>query len=232
MLLGEIIKQYRKEHDMSLQDFANLIGTSRSYIHMLEKNVNPSTNKPISPSIETLKLLANAMHMDLEFLLKQLNNEQSIYLDENEYKKQFEESTTSSPSSAVVFIYGTIPAGIPMECIEDVIDTEEIPIDMLKGGKQYFGLKVKGDSMEPEYLDGDTLILLKQEDCESGDDCVVMINGFDGTFKRVFKNEQGIVLQPLNNKYSPMVYSNEDIQNLPVRILGVVEEIRRKKKRK
>ena len=232
MLLGEIIKQYRKEHDMSLQDFANLIGTSRSYIHMLEKNVNPSTNKPISPSIETLKLLANAMHMDLEFLLKQLNNEQSIYLDENEYKRQFEESTTSSPSSAVVFIYGTIPAGIPMECIEDVIDTEEIPIDMLKGGKQYFGLKVKGDSMEPEYLDGDTLILLKQEDCESGDDCVVMINGFDGTFKRVFKNEQGIVLQPLNNKYSPMVYSNEDIQNLPVRILGVVEEIRRKKKRK
>lgn len=232
MLLGEIIKQYRKEHDMSLQDFANLIGTSRSYIHMLEKNVNPSTNKPISPSIETLKLLANAMHMDLEFLLKQLNNEQSIYLDENEYKKQFEESTTSSPSSAVVFIYGTIPAGIPMECIEDVIDTEEIPIDMLKGGKQYFGLKVKGDSMEPEYLDGDTLILLKQEDCESGDDCVVMINGFDGTFKRVFKNEQGIILQPLNNKYSPMVYSNEDIQNLPVRILGVVEEIRRKKRRK
>lgn len=199
---------------------------------MLEKNVNPSTNKPISPSIETLKLLANAMHMDLEFLLKQLNNEQSIYLDENEYKKQFEESTTSSPSSAVVFIYGTIPAGIPMECIEDVIDTEEIPIDMLKGGKQYFGLKVKGDSMEPEYLDGDTLILLKQEDCESGDDCVVMINGFDGTFKRVFKNEQGIILQPLNNKYSPMVYSNEDIQNLPVRILGVVEEIRRKKRRK
>lgn len=232
MLLGEIIKQYRKEHDMSLQDFANLIGTSRSYIHMLEKNVNPSTNKPISPSIETLKLLANAMHMDLEFLLKQLNNEQSIYLDENEYKKQFEESTTSSPSSAVVFIYGTIPAGIPMECIEDVIDTEEIPIDMLKGGKQYFGLKVKGDSMEPEYLDGDTLILLKQEDCESGDDCVVMVNGFDGTFKRVFKNEQGIILQPLNNKYSPMVYSNEDIQNLPVRILGVVEEIRRKKRRK
>ena len=228
MLLGEIIKKYREEHQMSLQDFADLIGTSRSYIHMLEKNINPSTNKPISPSIETLKSLANAMNMDLELLLKQLNSEQDIYIDENEYKKQF---INPSPS-AVVFVYGTIPAGIPMECIEDIIDTEEIPSEMLKGGKQYFGLKVKGDSMEPEYLDGDTLILLKQEDCESGDDCVVMVNGFDGTFKRVFKNEQGIILQPLNNKYSPMVYSNEDIQNLPVRILGVVEEIRRKKKRK
>lgn len=79
-------------------------------------------------------------------------------------------------NSAVVLVYGTIPAGVPMECIEDIIDTEEIDADMLKGGKQYFGLKVKGDSMYPEYLDGDTLILLKQDDCESGDDCVVMVN--------------------------------------------------------
>ena len=134
-------------------------------------------------------------------------------------------------NSAVVFIYGSIPAGIPMECIEDVIDTEEIPADMLKGGKQYFGLKVKGNSMEPEYLDGDTLILEKADNCESGDDCVVMVNGNDGTFKRVFKNENGIILQPLNPSYSPMVYSNEQIEKLPVRIIGIVEEIRRKKRK-
>ena len=140
--------------------------------------------------------------------------------------------TTLASNSAVVFVYGTIPAGIPMECIEDIIDTEEIPVDMLKGGKQYFGLKVKGDSMEPEYLDGDTLILEKSDDCESGDDCVVMVNGNDGTFKRVFKNENGIILQPLNPSYSPMVYSNEQIEKLPIRIIGIVEEIRRKKRRK
>ena len=89
MLLGDIIKQYRMQHQLSLQDFADLIGSSRSYIHMLEKNVNPTTNKPINPSIETLKLLAQAMHMDLDYLLKLLNNDQAIYLDENEYKKQF-----------------------------------------------------------------------------------------------------------------------------------------------
>ncbi len=89
MLLGDIIKQYREEHEMSLQDFANLIGTSRSYIHMLEKNINPSTNKPISPSIETLKSLAKAMNMDLDSLLKQLNSNQEIYLNEEKYVKQF-----------------------------------------------------------------------------------------------------------------------------------------------
>ena len=225
MLLGEIIKKYREEHQMSLQDFADLIGTSRSYIHMLEKNINPSTNKPISPSIETLKSLANAMNMDLELLLKQLNNEQDIYIDENEYKKQF----INPSSSAVVFVYGTIPAGIPMECIEDIIDTEEISVDMLKGDKQYFGLKIKGNSMYPDYLDGDTIILEKTDNCESGDECCVMVNGSDGTFKKVIKNENGIILQPLNSEYQPMFYTNEQIKSLPVRIIGKVVELRRKK---
>ena len=138
----------------------------------------------------------------------------------------------ATEKGAVVFVYGTIPAGTPIECIEEIIDTEEIPSDMLKGGKEYFGLKVKGDSMFPEYLDGDTLILLKQEDCENGDDCVVMVNGQDGTFKRVFKNENGIILQPLNNTYDPVSYTNKEIEELPVKILGIVEEIRRKRKRK
>ena len=133
-------------------------------------------------------------------------------------------------TSSIVQIYGTIPAGVPMECIEDIIDTEEISEDMLKGGKQYFGLKVKGDSMFPEYLNGDTLIIEKVDDCENGDDCIVMVNGNDGTFKRVFKNENGIILQPLNPAYAPLVYTNEQITSLPVKVIGTVVEIRRKKK--
>ena len=83
--------------------------------------------------------------------------------------------------------------------------------------------------MMPEYLDGDTIILEKVDDCESGQDCVVMVNGQDGTFKRVFKNETGIILQPLNPTFSPMVYSNEDIEKLPIKIIGKVVELRRKK---
>ena len=96
--------------------------------------MNPSTTKPINPSIETLKSIADAMEMDIEILLKKLNDNQLIYLNEEKYKKQFD----TSSSSAIVLVYGTIPAGIPMECIEDIIDTEEIPASMLKGGKQYF----------------------------------------------------------------------------------------------
>ncbi|MFR2787431.1 MAG: S24 family peptidase [Clostridia bacterium] len=171
-------------------------------------------NGNIYPRIDKIEMLANYFRIEKSDLIESRNK------------------STNNSNSAIVFVYGTIPAGIPMECIEDIIDTEEISQDMLKGGKQYFGLRVKGDSMEPDYLDGDTLILEKADDCENGDDCVVMVNGDDGTFKRVFKNENGIILQPLNPSYAPMPYTNEQIENLPVRIIGIVEEIRRKKRKK
>lgn len=215
--LGEYLKKIRKSKDLSLRQVDYKSDVSFSHLSMIE-------NGSRKPSPLTLKELAKIYNLDYIDLY-----EKAGYLDLAEKERL---GTKNLSSSAVVFVYGTIPAGIPIECIEDIIDTEEIPADMLRGGKQYFGLKVKGDSMEPDYLDGDTLILLKQDDCENGDDCVVMVNGNDGTFKRVFKNENGIILQPLNNKYSPMVYSNEDIEKLPVRILGIVDEIRRKKRRK
>ena len=69
-----------------------------------------------------------------------------------------------------------------------------------------------------------------------------MVNGNDGTFKRVFKNKEQktITLQPLNTSldengkplYEPITFTNEQIENLPVRIIGVVDEIRRKKRKK
>lgn len=124
-------------------------------------------------------------------------------------------------------VLGKIPAGIPIELIEDVIDYEDISEEMLKGDREYFGLKVSGDSMTPKYLDGDVLIVQKTNDCESGQDCIVMVNGDDGTFKRVIKNKDGIILQPLNPNYEIKFYSNDEIEKLPIKILGVVKEIRR-----
>ena len=220
MYIGEIIKEYRTNNRISQRAFASRTSLSPSYINTLEKVFNPKTGKPYSVTTDVADEIAKAMNMSIEELLSKLNKNQEFALN------------NSSSNSAIVFVYGTIPAGVPMECIEDIIDTEEISIDMLKGGKQYFGLKVKGNSMTPDYLDGDTLILLKQDDCESGDDCVVMVNGNNGTFKRVFKNENGIILQPLNSEYQPIIYTNEQIEQLPVKIIGIVEEIRRKKRRK
>ena len=240
IVVRDLIKQYRTINKLSLRDFASRCGLSHTYISALEKNIDPRTGKPIAPTLDTVKYVAKGMNISIEEILKVLDEQQEFIINQDLPSNHKDNSITSN--SAIVFVYGSIPAGIPMECIEDIIDTEEIDADMLKGGKQYFGLRVKGNSMEPEYLDGDTLILEKADNCESGDDCVVMVNGNDGTFKRVFKDDKqkSITLQPLNmslNKdgkplYQPITFTNEQIQNLPVRIIGIVVDIKKKKKKK
>ncbi len=201
--------------DFSEQEKAIL----NKYIDLWNKNENIDINNLIAGLYDNSKEKILREYKKFHKKLNELVEKNKIT---NKNKKN-----ENAPS--IVLVYGTIPAGIPMECIEDIIDKEEISADMLKGGKQYFGLKVKGNSMFPEYLDGDILILEKVEDCENGQDCCVMVNGNDATFKRIFKNENGIILQPLNPEYQPMIYTNEQIEQLPIRIIGRVVELRRKK---
>lgn len=130
--------------------------------------------------------------------------------------------------STIINVYSSVHAGILSEMIENIVDTEEISEKMANSGKTYFGLKVRGDSMSPTYMEGDTLIVEKTSTCESGQDCIVAINGDEAFLKRVFINENGITIQSLNAKYQPHTFTNKDIVELPVKIIGVVVELRRK----
>ena len=126
-------------------------------------------------------------------------------------------------------VYGTIPAGVPVEAVEDIIDTEEIPASWLSGDREYFALQVHGDSMYPQYLEGDVVIFLKTDTCETGDDYVVYVNGQDATLKRIKRYEDGsLSLCPLNTSYSPCTFTAKQVQELPVTIGGVAVELRRK----
>lgn len=140
-----------------------------------------------------------------------------------------------SNNVASIPVLGKIPAGMPLEAIENTyaVDTVDIPVEWLKGDNHYFALKLEGDSMEPDYLDNDTVIFKQASDCENGQDCCIRINGFDATFKRVRKQENGIMVIPLNENNSTgfvsTFYSKEDIENMPIEILGIVKQIRRNK---
>ena len=125
-------------------------------------------------------------------------------------------------------VLGVIPAGIPIEAIEDILDYEEISEDMASRG-EYFALKVKGVSMHPIINDGDVVIVKQQDDADSGKICVVMINGFDATLKRIKKEPNGIWILPENpySDFKPAFYTNQQIIDTPVRIIGVAVEIRR-----
>lgn len=139
----------------------------------------------------------------------------------------------SKPNFSKIPVLGSVPAGIPLEAIEDIVDWEEIPQSMCNGSKEYFALEVKGDSMWPEYLPGDVVIIRKSPTCETGDDCVVYINGYDATLKQVKLGEDGsLTIIPRNQNYPPRTFSRQEVQELPVSIAGVVVELRRKVKKK
>lgn len=125
-------------------------------------------------------------------------------------------------------VLGVIPAGTPIEAIEDVLGYEEISEDLARRG-EYFALKVEGDSMLPTIKHGDIVIVRQQDDAESGQICVVMINGYDATLKEIKKEPNGIWVLPHNPNcdFKPSFYSKEDILRLPIRIIGVAIEIRR-----
>lgn len=127
-------------------------------------------------------------------------------------------------NSVMIPVYGSIPAGIPLEAIEDIQGQVDIPTDWLKGGKEYIALQVKGDSMYPKYLDGDLVIILVQSDCESYQDCACYVNGFNATLKTVVKGIDKIELKPYNPNYPPQTYQHPG----EVVIIGVVKELRRK----
>lgn len=131
------------------------------------------------------------------------------------------------PINRKIPVYGKVSAGIPLEAVEDIIDFEEIP-EHWDNGYIYFALQVSGDSMEPRMCSGDVVIVRKQSDVDMGDIAVVLVNGQDATIKKIIKSFGGITLQPLNFKYQPVFYSNEDIEKLPVTILGRVVELRAK----
>ena len=114
-----------------------------------------------------------------------------------------------------------------MEAVENIIDYEEISVEMARRG-EYFALKVKGDSMEPKISAGDIVIVRKQEDIDSGDLAIVLVNGNEATIKKVMKFNGGINLVPNNPDYEVMTYTNEQIESLPVNVIGKVVELRAK----
>ncbi len=137
------------------------------------------------------------------------------------------DNPTPSRKGVVVNVLGRVAAGIPIDAIEDIIDTEEIPEEMARTG-EFFGLQIHGDSMTPSICDGDIVIVKQQNDAESGDIVIATINGDEATCKRLRKYKDGIELISNNPSYSPFEFNNQEIEEKPVRIIGKVVELRRK----
>ena len=124
-------------------------------------------------------------------------------------------------------VYGTVAAGIPLDAIQDIEDYEEITEDMARTG-EYAALKIKGNSMLPRFTPGDVVIVRLQDDVDTGDIAIVLVNGDEATCKKIKKTPEGVMLISTNPEFEPMFYTNQEIEEKPVKIWGKVVELRAK----
>lgn len=210
--LNKNIKFLRAEKGISQQGLADKVGVDRSTISRIENN-------EIETTIENAIKLANSLNISINDLLTKdltFDNGSIINIEDNMIK---------------IPVLGTIKAGIPIEAQEDILEYIEIPKSWIKGGKQFYGLKISGDSMSPKYIEDDIVVFEDSRsyniDSARNKDCAVMVNGDDATFKKVLINNDSITLVPYNTgAYDVVMYSKEDIINKPVKIIGIAREKR------
>lgn len=195
----DMLKFYREERGLSQAALARAIGVSPSTISMYEVGKR-------EPDFETEEMIADFFNVSISNLRGK---------------------STEDTDTIRVPVLGSVAAGIPIEMIEDIVDWEELDSRIFSAGS-YFGLRIKGDSMAPRILDGDTVIVRRQDDADSGEVAIVTVNGDEATCKRIRKLRDGIELIPINASFPPRFFSAEEVAAKPVRIIGKVVELRAK----
>lgn len=211
MKFSNRFKELRTEKGLTQEDLSKKLELAKSTISMYE-------NGNREPDFEILEKIADFFNVDINYLLgtSNIRNAHAIIGDNFE--------TIELGKSINIPVVGTIPAGVPIEAIENVIEYIDIPEEWTKGDKQFIGLKVSGDSMYPLFLDGDTVVIQLQKDAENGDICACYVNGYDATLKRIKLTDGSITLQPENPNYPPKTYTHPG----EVTIAGKAVEVRRR----
>lgn len=120
-------------------------------------------------------------------------------------------------------ILGTVKAGYDYLAQENIIDYVGFKLKKTDI-ENYYALNIVGNSMEPLFDEGDTVLVHKQDEFENGDNCVVLINGDEATVKQVYKGNDEIELKAINPYYPSKRFTKKDIKTIPIKIIGVVEK--------
>lgn len=222
MPFGTVLKQLRKDNSLTQAELARLTGLKVSAISMYE-------NGNREPNFETLEIFADFFNVDMNVLLGREKKSDTTKLLPTTQVVENTHASKSNRKIARVPLLGRVAAGIPIEAIENIEDYEEMYIPALEDPHDYFALRIVGHSMEPRIWNGDIVIVHKQSDVDSGQIAVVLVNGDDATVKQIKKSDAGLTLIGLNpTVYSPHFYTADEVNSLPVRILGAVCEVRGK----
>lgn len=193
------LRELRNKKGLTYDDVGNYLGfKGGSYYRKME-------NGERDIKLNVLLKLAELYNVSLAYLLGA--DDREIILPEN--------SVPVNPDGIkLIPVYGSIAAGMPITAVEErgqymPFDTNLAKIDK-RDVKDYFYLRVKGDSMEPNIIEGDVVLVRRQSIVDNGQIAVVICNREDATCKRVTIAGEKLVLQSDNPKYKPMVLNASD----------------------
>ncbi|WP_426443883.1 S24 family peptidase [Staphylococcus xylosus] len=137
----------------------------------------------------------------------------------------YEKSTLETLPVKKIPVVSQISAGLPIYSEENLVDYIYFSKEKLSDDKEEFGLKVSGDSMNKLFDEGDVVVVEKDSIVENGQLGVVMINGYNGTVKRIRYNNDQIILIPESNNpnHYPQVYNKNDEVKIVGRVVASVK---------
>ncbi len=120
-------------------------------------------------------------------------------------------------------VMGRIAAGTPIEAIQSHSHTINVPPEMLIGG-EHFALEVRGDSMiEAGILDGDTVLIHKQDTAQTGEIIVALVDDEEATLKRLRKRGNAVALEAANPAYETRIFPPNRVK-VQGRVIGLLRK--------
>lgn len=211
--VGKLIYDRRTELGITQKEVADFVGVSEATVSRWESghidNMRRDRIAALSKILRMSPLAIMGIDDDLSSRLPNM-----ISIDARTFR---------------VPIVGRVAAGRPIVADEEIVGYEYIDNKYSKDGHEYFGLRIVGKSMEPTIMDGDIVIVRRQNYVENGEIAIVLIDGEEATAKEVKESADGITLIGHNAAvYTPHFYSAQEVKNLPVQIIGrVVQSIRK-----
>lgn len=208
------LKFLRKQKSMTQLELADRVGVNKQTISQYERGVR-------RPDFDTLNLLCDFFNVSTDYILGNVDVTPR-YVDSDTIQ-------TMEQNNGYMYIplYSSVSAG--HGCFADGNIEEFIPVPSYLGNKEdFFALRVKGNSMEPQIMDGDILVAMKNLEPKDGETVIAIVNGDEGFCKRLVRYPHMLGLVSNNPEYDPLMFTEQEVIDKPVRILGTVAQLIRK----
>lgn len=212
--VGKMIAAIRKDRGYSQYQLAQKLNMSKQSISNYERGAR-------EPDYMTLEAIADVLNVPMSMLISREDQEKALSEIYDSYdKKPFISGELRNIEIKRIPILGDTAAGMPIIANRKYDEYINVPVDRHKFNA---AVRVTGDSMEPNYHIGDLALIHYQEDVEDGQIAVVCLDD-EVTLKRVYHNQNGLMLISDNPKYAPMPVTSDEVNNIHLtgRAVGVI----------